>query len=124
MYKLTDIVPPPKLCESLPEGKFMDSALVWHEESTPVGYMRELINRNEVALDEYEEMLPAPTAEEIARVIYEEFHLFTQLHYNGGVWIARCFTPIEYSSHSKRNGAEAMLKLWTYCNKHVKKAEK
>ena len=63
---LEKIVPPLELCKKIPDGAFADSALVWGEDSTPVGYMSEVVPRPENE-DAYGWIYPAPTLAEIMK---------------------------------------------------------
>ena len=83
MSNLKDLVPPPELFELIPKEKFQDSALVWHGVSTPVGYMHVLVRRNEVALNAFGFIYPAPTLAEILEALptsisesKEKFYLY------------------------------------------------
>lgn len=61
MSNLKNIVPPLELCKLIPAGEFEDSALVWVEDEDGI----ELVMPREVAQYEHDEMMPAPTIDEI-----------------------------------------------------------
>lgn len=65
MSNLENLVPPVELCEKIPAGEFLDSALVWVEDEDGI----ELVMPREVAQYEHDEMIPAPTLEEILESI-------------------------------------------------------
>ena len=65
MSNLKNIVPPVDICKRIPAGEFVDSALVWVEDEDGI----ELVMPREVAQYEHDEMIPAPTLEEILEAI-------------------------------------------------------
>lgn len=63
MSNLKNLVPPLELCKLIPAGEFEDSALVMVEDQDGI----EMVLSREVAQFEYDEMIAAPTLEEIRR---------------------------------------------------------
>ena len=79
MSSLKTIVPEYEECLNIPSDAFTDTALVWVEDEDGI----ELVLPREVAQYEHDEMIPAPTLEEIidgycnlgARLCVNEFQI-------------------------------------------------
>ena len=108
---LEKIVPPLELCKKIPDGAFADSALIWHVQGSPVGYMKELERRDELHAERFGVVLPAPTLAEIMSALPKCVEY-------------RWFDDGFYPSHPKHYAGDfadpspttAVLKLWLTLN--------
>ena len=98
--QLEELAPSPKLCKEIPSGKFVDSVFVWVGDN---GNWRMWWRRTIILAVCVEEILPAPTLEEIMRTVPGMC-----LTCFGDVWEVRCGEMVE----NDNNPATAALKLW------------
>jgi len=107
--KLETLVPPLELCNLIPEGAFADSALIWHVQGSPVGYMKDLERRDELHAERFGVVLPAPTLVEILVELARTRSLISVTAPISGGWqVYGWKTQVE----EDRNPAIAALKLW------------
>ena len=98
MSELEDLIPPLELCKMIPDGHFADSALVW---ARP-GNIGVLVGKDDLweiferaSLEKTEEMLPAPTTDEILAVMAIFPHYFNNamLEIDKDAFIVGAFKP-------------------------------
>lgn len=111
MSKLESIVPPLELCKQIPAGEFEDSALVWVEDEDGI----ELVMPREVAQYEHDEMIPAPTPEEIIIEIGKT-HKYPKLTYCYNYWDITSYTGSTNAEifwiKPEPTASEVALRLW------------
>lgn len=94
MSKLEELVPPPELCEKIPEGEFMNAAFAWHYtdvagfvcgdgcrqvSSQEWQLVRSNISRIIRAKARGEKIFPAPTLEEVLEDLPKD-NAYNDLH--------------------------------------------
>lgn len=111
MSKLKTIVPPPELCEAIPEGGFADSALIGTYSD---GKWIVLPRCKELEALPH---APAPTLQEIMVAIHELDFIRPTCYYKGNGWEVDCNDPSPEIPHlfyaeDQDSAATAALKLW------------
>lgn len=109
MSNLEDLVPALELCKQIPEGKFADSALVWHIElcSLDPAHVSQRFSPAICAV-----MYPAPTLQEILSCIDAIIDVSVHFHHRGEfrfVWAKKLSNG---QLVTQDNPATAALKLW------------
>ncbi|WP_294436599.1 hypothetical protein [uncultured Victivallis sp.] len=111
MSNLESIVPPVAMCKLIPAGEFEDSALVWVEDEDGI----ELVMPREVAQYEHDEMIPAPTPEEII-IDIGKTHKNPVLAYCHTYWDTTCYTGRTrteiFGMKPEQTASESALRLW------------
>ena len=111
MSNLESIVPPLELCKKIPAGEFTDTALVWVEDPDGI----EIVLAREVAQFEHDEMVSAPTLEEITTSFLTCDGWLVKTDSRSGLE-----TFVEFYSRTNNRGyaehakiaCEAALRLW------------
>ena len=123
--KLEDLMPPLELCKQIPAGEFADSALAWMV--LPDGSLHPvfpIIARNATLPDD--DLIPAPTLEEILREMAKYPHRFNNLTcdaYEEMDFGVTAFVPYRgkpgstLTEYRDGSGATAALKLWLEVSK-------
>ena len=111
MSNLESIVPPLELCKQIPEGEFEDSALVWVKDPDGI----EMVLPREVAQFEHDEMVSAPTLEEIINELPDEYRdgrLDIGTYYLEYITYDEFLVDGAFFSNEPEGFAAAALRMW------------
>jgi len=110
MKTLDSLAPPPELCKLIPEGKFVESALVFNYHECGGGHYT-LIERRYAPPGK--PLIPAPTLQEILVAIASSFDARITCEHHFGLWsIDYSYYPMEAFAATEDNPEIAALRVW------------
>lgn len=121
--KIEELVPTLELCKRIPAGEFEDSMFVWRvpEKSCPLeDKFYDIFVRDRCSAYLRDKQIPAPTAAEILKVLWNDYQKPTVYFRN--IWYATVFNDYgdEITEVDNESAANAALRL-LFKNKGIEK---